>query len=269
MNNTSITGPTQTVLVNASGQLGTATASSAALKQDIAPIGDAADAILALRPVSYRYKPAYAQAGNPLQYGLIAEQVAKQIPALAQYAPTASPAASTTKSCPRCCSPSYSANPTERMEGPLRQVKRLPRSGRASGSRRLRIETWGRMTRISLQDAGFVQRAPGSPLRKRANTHLDGHRPAGGHGGEAESVLTKPLMRWDSLHRFQLIAAHRRCSASSHLTRRRLGLYLASLSISDRADAPDANARRHVRPPALSARPTCRPLVGETSRAAE
>src|SRR2546430_10462999 len=37
--------------------------------------GAGAAGVLALRPVSYRYKPRYAQGANPTQYGLIAEQV--------------------------------------------------------------------------------------------------------------------------------------------------------------------------------------------------
>jgi hypothetical protein len=83
INGVSIAGPTQPVLVNASGQLGTATASSAALKTDIRPLNPGR--LLDLRPVSYRYKAAYAPLGDTgTQYGLIAEQVAKQFPALVQ-----------------------------------------------------------------------------------------------------------------------------------------------------------------------------------------
>jgi hypothetical protein len=85
----SITGPTQAVLVNASGRLGTATASSARLKRDVRPLGAAASrGLLALRPVSYRYK----RGGSRLQYGLIAEQVARQLPAIVQRGPSGKPA---------------------------------------------------------------------------------------------------------------------------------------------------------------------------------
>jgi hypothetical protein len=87
----SIAGPTQTVLVNSAGQLGTAVSSSARLKQDVRGVGAAAGRVLALRAVSYRYKPAYAHGANPTQYGLIAEQVAHHIPALVQYAPNGTP----------------------------------------------------------------------------------------------------------------------------------------------------------------------------------
>jgi hypothetical protein len=75
----SITGPTQQVVVNAKGQLGTATASSAALKADIKPLVSTAS-LLRLKPVSYRYK---GQQGR--QYGLIAEQVAKVLPGLVRF----------------------------------------------------------------------------------------------------------------------------------------------------------------------------------------
>jgi hypothetical protein len=91
VNGVSIPGPSQTVLVNASGQLGTATSSSAALKTDIHALGATADRVLGLRPVSYRYKTPAAQGANAPQYGLIAEQVAKQFPALVQRAADGKP----------------------------------------------------------------------------------------------------------------------------------------------------------------------------------
>lgn len=81
----SIAGPANGVLVNASGQLGTATSSSARLKQEVRGLGTSAGRVLGLRPVSYRYKRAYAQGSDQLQYGLIAEQVARLFPALVQY----------------------------------------------------------------------------------------------------------------------------------------------------------------------------------------
>jgi hypothetical protein len=80
-----ISGPANGVLVNASGQLGTATSSSARLKQEVRGLGASAGRVLGLRPVSYRYKAAYAQGSDQLQYGLIAEQVAHLFPALVQY----------------------------------------------------------------------------------------------------------------------------------------------------------------------------------------
>ena len=81
INGASIPGPTQPVLVNAAGQLGTATSSSRALKTDIHGLGATAQRVLALRPVSYRYKtaPLVGGATEP-QYGLIAEQVAQPVP---------------------------------------------------------------------------------------------------------------------------------------------------------------------------------------------
>jgi hypothetical protein len=62
-----------TVVVDANGQLGTAT-SSARFKKEIKPMDKASEAILALKPVSFQYK------GDPngtRQFGLIAEDVAK------------------------------------------------------------------------------------------------------------------------------------------------------------------------------------------------
>src|SRR6266496_2455709 len=67
-----------TVVVDANGQLGTV-ASSARFKKKIKPMDDASEAILALKPVSFRYKS--DSKGTP-QFGLIAEEVAKVNPDL-------------------------------------------------------------------------------------------------------------------------------------------------------------------------------------------
>ena len=78
------------VLVGSDGKLGTAVASSARFKTDIRPIGSASD-LMNLRPVTYRYKPAYAAGNNTTQYGLIAEEVARVYPALVQRGPDGQP----------------------------------------------------------------------------------------------------------------------------------------------------------------------------------
>jgi hypothetical protein len=62
-----------TVVVDANGQLGTAT-SSARFKKDIRPMDKTSEAILGLKPVSFQYKS--DSKGTP-QFGLIAEDVAK------------------------------------------------------------------------------------------------------------------------------------------------------------------------------------------------
>jgi Chaperone of endosialidase len=66
------------VLISGTGQLGIAT-SSARYKQDIADMADSSSALFRLRPVTFRYK---GHAGDPLQYGLIAEEVEKVLPEL-------------------------------------------------------------------------------------------------------------------------------------------------------------------------------------------
>lgn len=81
----SIAGPDNDVLVNSSGQLGTATASLSSEKMDIEPLSALAPSVLRLHPVSYRYRAQYAAAFNPTQYGLIAQQVERVLPALVQY----------------------------------------------------------------------------------------------------------------------------------------------------------------------------------------
>jgi hypothetical protein len=68
------------VFINANGQLGTVT-SSARFKDDIKPMDKVSEALLALRPVTFRYKPELDPNGIP-QFGLVAEEVEKVNPDL-------------------------------------------------------------------------------------------------------------------------------------------------------------------------------------------
>ena len=68
------------VFVNSSGKLGTTT-SSRRFKEDIKPMNDASEALLALQPVTFRYKKEIDPQGIP-QFGLIAEEVEKVNPKL-------------------------------------------------------------------------------------------------------------------------------------------------------------------------------------------
>jgi len=68
------------VIINSSGQLGTVT-SSARFKEAIKPMNTASEAILALKPVTFRYKHELDPDGVP-QFGLIAEEVEKVNPDL-------------------------------------------------------------------------------------------------------------------------------------------------------------------------------------------
>ena len=72
------------VYVDSNGQLGTIT-SSRRFKNDIKTMGTVSDKLLQLRPVTFRYKVADEKGGHPMQYGLIAEEVAKVFPDLVQY----------------------------------------------------------------------------------------------------------------------------------------------------------------------------------------
>jgi hypothetical protein len=73
------------VLVGALGRLGTTT-SSRRFKEEIADMGDASAPLLALRPVTFRYTEAAAGDGpRPLDFGLIAEEVAELYPDLVAY----------------------------------------------------------------------------------------------------------------------------------------------------------------------------------------
>ena len=78
INGSSITG--MGVVVNANGRLGTS-ASSARFKEDIKPMNTASEAILALKPVSFRYRKEVDPEGTP-QFGLVAEDVEKVNPDL-------------------------------------------------------------------------------------------------------------------------------------------------------------------------------------------
>lgn len=68
------------VVVDSTGRLGTVT-SSQRLKETIKPMDKASEAVLALKPVTYRYKPELDPDGIP-QFGLVAEQVGKVCSAL-------------------------------------------------------------------------------------------------------------------------------------------------------------------------------------------
>jgi uncharacterized coiled-coil protein SlyX len=69
-----------TVVVNSSGKLGVAT-SSARYKEAIKPMDKASEALLALHPVTFRYKQELDPDNIP-QFGLIAEEVEKVNPDL-------------------------------------------------------------------------------------------------------------------------------------------------------------------------------------------
>jgi Chaperone of endosialidase len=71
------------VYVNSSDQLGTLT-SSLRFKQDVEDMGTATEGLMQLRPVTFRYKPEYDDGSGLLEYGLIAEEVAKVYPGLVQ-----------------------------------------------------------------------------------------------------------------------------------------------------------------------------------------
>ena len=68
------------VIIDSSGHLGTTT-SSARFKEAIKPMDKASEAILALKPVTFRYKKDLDPDGIP-QFGLVAEQVEKVNPDL-------------------------------------------------------------------------------------------------------------------------------------------------------------------------------------------
>src|SRR5438552_103860 len=78
---TTVTG--SAVQVGSDGQLGVAT-SSKRFKDDIKPMDRASESILALQPVTFRYKKEM-EAGSAPQFGLVAEEVAEVNPDLVIY----------------------------------------------------------------------------------------------------------------------------------------------------------------------------------------
>ena len=81
---TSVIGSGQPVYISGTGQLGVVT-SSRRYKDDIQDMAAASDRLFKLRPVTFRYKQPAADGTKPLQYGLIAEEVAEVYPDAVTY----------------------------------------------------------------------------------------------------------------------------------------------------------------------------------------
>jgi hypothetical protein len=71
-------------MIDSNGQLGTVS-SSRRFKEDIQDMGDASRDLMRLRPVTFRYKQPFADGSTPIQYGLIAEEVADVYPDLVAH----------------------------------------------------------------------------------------------------------------------------------------------------------------------------------------
>jgi len=69
------------VVIDSGGQLGTFS-SSRRVKDDIADMGEGSSVLMKLRPVTFYYKADKNPKGRTLQYGLVAEEVAKVAPGL-------------------------------------------------------------------------------------------------------------------------------------------------------------------------------------------
>lgn len=73
-----------TVVIDSNGQLGTVS-SSHRYKEEISDMGEASGRLLDLKPVTFRYKEGRQNGDRPLEYGLIAEQVAEVFPDLVVF----------------------------------------------------------------------------------------------------------------------------------------------------------------------------------------
>ena len=69
------------VVVDSNGNLGTVS-SSRRYKEDIQDMRDKSNGLMRLRPVTFRYKKTFEDGSKPIQYGLIAEEVAEVYPDL-------------------------------------------------------------------------------------------------------------------------------------------------------------------------------------------
>jgi hypothetical protein len=67
--------------ISSDNQLGITT-SSIRFKEDVHDMAAASDGLMRLRPVTFRYKQPYADGSKPINYGLIAEEVAQVYPEL-------------------------------------------------------------------------------------------------------------------------------------------------------------------------------------------
>ncbi|MGH8252378.1 MAG: tail fiber domain-containing protein [Steroidobacteraceae bacterium] len=72
------------VFIDANGQLGTIK-SSRRFKVDIQDMGSISERLLELRPVAFRYADEFDDGSKPLQFGLIAEEVAEAFPELVSH----------------------------------------------------------------------------------------------------------------------------------------------------------------------------------------
>jgi hypothetical protein len=72
------------VVVDSNGQLGTVS-SSRRFKEDIEDMGNVSEGLMRLRPVTFRYQKPFADGSKPLQYGLVAEEVAEVYPDLVTH----------------------------------------------------------------------------------------------------------------------------------------------------------------------------------------
>jgi hypothetical protein len=59
--------------------------SSLRYKEDVSDMGESSGRLMDLNPVTFRYKNAYENGDKPLQYGLIAEEVAEVFPDLVVF----------------------------------------------------------------------------------------------------------------------------------------------------------------------------------------
>lgn len=70
------------VVIDSAGQLGTIS-SSRRFKEDIRDMGDISQRLMQLRPVTFHYRQHYGDGSKPIQFGLVAEEVAETFPELA------------------------------------------------------------------------------------------------------------------------------------------------------------------------------------------
>jgi hypothetical protein len=78
------------VLIDSAGQLGTVS-STRRTKEGVVDLGEPGFAVQRLRPVQFQYRQPFADGMKPVQYGLIAEEVADVLPQLVAHADAGQP----------------------------------------------------------------------------------------------------------------------------------------------------------------------------------
>jgi hypothetical protein len=98
------------------------------VKEDIRDMGEASAGLLRLRPVTFRYRQPSTDGSKPLQYGLIAEEVAEAMPELVVYGADGQPQTVKYHELPALL-----LNELQRQQHEVAELRALLAAGRGAG----------------------------------------------------------------------------------------------------------------------------------------